>query len=82
MASIDDHSEVYGVEPICRVLPIAPSTYRERAAQRREPSRMSPLTQRDQALKPEVLCVFSRRWPWSLSTCCLGQNLLASPFPS
>jgi len=24
---IDAHREVYGVEPICRVLPIAPSTY-------------------------------------------------------
>jgi hypothetical protein len=27
IAFIDDHREVYGVEPICRVLPIAPSTY-------------------------------------------------------
>jgi hypothetical protein len=26
-AFIDEHREVYGVEPICRVLPIAPSTY-------------------------------------------------------
>jgi hypothetical protein len=24
---IDDHRNMYGVEPICRVLPIAPSTY-------------------------------------------------------
>jgi putative transposase len=24
---IDKHSDVYGVEPICEVLPIAPSTY-------------------------------------------------------
>ena len=28
IAFIDEHREVYGVEPICRVLPIAPSTYR------------------------------------------------------
>ena len=27
IAFIDEHSAVYGVEPICRVLPIAPSTY-------------------------------------------------------
>ena len=27
IAFIDDHRQVYGVEPICRVLPIAPSTY-------------------------------------------------------
>lgn len=26
IAFIDDHREVYGVEPICRVLPIAPSS--------------------------------------------------------
>jgi hypothetical protein len=28
-AFIDEHREVYGVEPICCVLPIAPSTYHE-----------------------------------------------------
>ncbi len=27
IAFIDDHRDAYGVEPICRVLPIAPSTY-------------------------------------------------------
>ena len=27
IAFIDDHRAAYGVEPICRVLPIAPSTY-------------------------------------------------------
>jgi putative transposase len=27
VAFIDDHRKTYGVEPICRVLPIAPSTY-------------------------------------------------------
>lgn len=29
---IDDQRKQYGVEPICRVLPIAPSTYHEHAA--------------------------------------------------
>jgi hypothetical protein len=33
-AFIDEHREVYGVEPICRVLPIAPSTYYEHPARR------------------------------------------------
>jgi putative transposase len=33
-AFIDEHRDVYGVEPICRVLPIAPSTYYERAARK------------------------------------------------
>ena len=58
-AFIDEHREEYGVEPICRVLPIAPSTYHERAAQRHDPSRMSARAQRDQALKPEVLRVLA-----------------------
>ncbi len=31
---IDDHRHVYGVEPICRVLPIAPSTYYKHVARR------------------------------------------------
>jgi hypothetical protein len=38
---IDEHRDDYGVEPICRVLPIASSTYHERVAQRRDPSRQS-----------------------------------------
>jgi hypothetical protein len=28
IAFIDDHRQAHGVEPICKVLPIAPSTYR------------------------------------------------------
>jgi hypothetical protein len=32
---IDDHREVCGVESICSVLPIAPSTYDEQKAGRR-----------------------------------------------
>ena len=51
---IDEHRGEYGVEPICRVLPIAPSTYHERVAQRRDPSRLSVRVQRDQMLKPEI----------------------------
>ena len=39
IAFIDDHRGVYGVEPICRVLPIAPSTYHEHAARRADPDR-------------------------------------------
>ena len=38
IAFIDDHRKVYGVEPICRVLPIAPSTYHDHAARRRNPA--------------------------------------------
>ena len=37
IAFIDEHRAVYGVEPICRVLPIAPSTYYAHAARRADP---------------------------------------------
>ncbi len=47
IAFIDDHRERYGVEPICRVLPIAPSTYHAHAAQRTDPARLPARAQRD-----------------------------------
>ena len=62
IAFIDDHRGDYGVEPICRVLPIAPSTYHEHLAQRRDPSRLSSRVQRDRALKPEVMRVFTENF--------------------
>ncbi|WP_148276566.1 IS3 family transposase [Sphingobium sp. SYK-6] len=62
IAFIDEHRGDYGVEPICRVLPIAPSTYHEHLAQRRDPSRLSPRAQRDQMLKPEVVRVFTENF--------------------
>ena len=62
IAFIDDHRDAYGVEPICRVLPIAPSTYFERAAQRRDPTRLSARAQQDVALKPEVARVFAENF--------------------
>jgi transposase InsO family protein len=58
IAFIDDHREVYGVEPICRVLPIAPSTYHAHVAQRVDAARQSARRQRDAALKTEVRRVF------------------------
>jgi hypothetical protein len=36
IAFIDDHREAHGVEPVCKVLQIAPSTYHARVAQRRD----------------------------------------------
>lgn len=55
---IDVHRDECGVEPICKGLRIAPSTYPERVAQRRDPSRLSSRAQRDEAMKPEVRRVF------------------------
>jgi putative transposase len=49
IAYIDRHKHRYGVEPICRVLPIAPSTYH--AAQRRLASARAV---RDRQLKAEI----------------------------
>ncbi len=57
-AFIDDHRTFYGVEPICRVLPIAPSTYRAHAACAADPSRASARVRRDAALRPEITRVW------------------------
>ncbi|WP_235074379.1 IS3 family transposase [Asticcacaulis sp. AC466] len=62
IAFIDDHREAYGVEPICRVLPIAPSSYFERVAQRNDPARLSARAKRDLELKPEVARVFAENY--------------------
>jgi putative transposase len=59
---IDDHREVYGVEPICRVLPIAPSTYRAQAARRRDPAKLPARARRDAALMPEIERVFEENF--------------------
>ncbi len=44
---IDDHRDVYGVEPICQVLPIAPSTYYETQLRQTDPVRRPVRQQRD-----------------------------------
>jgi transposase InsO family protein len=62
IAFIDEHRDAYGVEPICRVLPIAPSSYHERVAQRRDPVRRSARSRRDETLKPEVMRVFAENF--------------------
>lgn len=51
---IDVHREDYGVEPICRVLPIAPSTYYDHDAKRRDPEKMSERAKQDEMLNQET----------------------------
>jgi len=51
---IDEQREVYGVEPICTVLPIAPSTYYEQKARQADPSRLPPRTKRDIELREHI----------------------------
>jgi len=55
---IDAHRESLGVEPICAVLPIAPSMYYEQKARERDPSRVPVRVQRDDVLKPEIMRVW------------------------
>ena len=55
---ITDHREEYGVEPICAVLPIAPSTYHRHRAGQVDPTRRSARAQRDDALRPEIQRVY------------------------
>ncbi len=59
---IDMHRSEHGVEPICTVLPIAPSTYYEHLAKRADPSRLSDRARRDEALRPEIRRVFEENW--------------------
>jgi transposase InsO family protein len=55
MASfIDAHRGHYGVEPICRELPIAPSRYYDYKAREADPGRLPPRLQRDRALASEI----------------------------
>ena len=55
---IDNHGRAYGVEPICRVLPIAPSTYRAHVTRRADPARLPPRAKRDLVLIDEIRRVF------------------------
>ncbi len=59
---IDAHRGMHGVEPICDVLPIAPSTYYDHLARRADPSGLSDRARQDEALRPEILRVFEENW--------------------
>ena len=62
IAFIDDHRDAYGVEPICKVLPIAPSTYHAHVAKRRDPAKLSARARQDVSLKIEVRRVFDENF--------------------
>jgi len=51
---IDEHKAVFGVEPICKLLPIAPSTYHRCKEQQRHPDRRSARAKRDEQLMPDI----------------------------
>ncbi len=58
VAFIDAHREAYGVEPICAVLPVAPSTYYEQKARQADPTRLPARAQRDARLRPRITQVW------------------------
>lgn len=62
IAFIDEHRAVHGVEPICKVLPIAPSTYHAHVAGRASPARLSVRSRRDRALQEDVRRVFDQNF--------------------
>lgn len=74
------HRDAYGVEPICRVLPIAPSAYHEHIARRRDPALLSARARQDAVLKPEVARVFAEN-----SAVCgvrkVGRQMMREGFP-
>jgi len=59
---VDAYRDDHGVEPICKVLPIAPSTYHAHAARRARPETAPPRVKRDAQLKPEIRRVFEENF--------------------
>lgn len=59
---VDEHRHTYGVEPICKVLQLAPSCYWRHAARQRNPALRSNRAKRDTALMPQIQRVFDENW--------------------
>jgi len=51
---VDQHRDTHGVEPICKVLQIAPSGYRRHVAHQRNPALRCTRAQRDDSLLPQI----------------------------
>jgi hypothetical protein len=54
MSFIDSHREELGIEPICRELAIAPSSYREHAARLADSGKRSARARRDDEIKEQI----------------------------
>lgn len=61
-AFIDEHRDVYGVEPICQQLPIAASTYHEHKACQACPERRSDRARRDAELKQRIEAIWEENF--------------------
>jgi putative transposase len=67
---IEDHRTLYGVESICRVLPMAPSTYYEQKARPADPSRLPARVRRDTVLCNEIERVWNEHFQVYGGSCC------------
>ena len=61
-AFIDDHRAAHGVESICNVLQVAPSSYYARLAIRADPTKGSVRQQADAKLRPKIRRVWDANW--------------------
>ena len=59
---IEEYRERFGVEPICAVLPIVPSTYYGHRARTRDPARRGPRARRDEALSKQIRRVWDENF--------------------
>ena len=62
IAFIDANLGFFGVKPICKVLPIAPSTYHAHAAKRANPEKLSFRAKRDAVFQPEIDRMFNENF--------------------
>lgn len=59
---IDDHRATYGVEPICAVLPIAPSTYYRDRGQQQDATKRPARATRDEELRALIQRVYDENF--------------------
>jgi putative transposase len=62
VAFIDEHRAAYGVEPICAVWPIAPSTYYTQKARQAHPERRCARARRDERLQARIRQVWEENF--------------------
>jgi len=62
MMFVEDHKDAYGVEPICRQLPIAPSTYYEYKLREADPERQPARKKRDVSLSEAIQRVWKENF--------------------
>ena len=79
---IEEHREVHGVEPICRVLPIAPSTFYAHAAIARDPDLASDRAKQDAIDRKKIKDAFddsSKRYGARKSGMSCAETIMTSP---